>query len=322
MMSYYDDKIATLQEIFGENDVEVKPQTIRCGPTLYPVVDDVIILLPPAQRPDSLEKSSLSAPDIQRTFGAEWRTYGNVLAEHENEFTRYFDLVDLNDLSEKRVADLGCGSGRWSHYLFSQCREIVLVDFSEAIFVARENLRNAKNALFFMGDVSALPFCPDFCDFLFSVGVLHHLPLPCLEVVRSFRPLAPRQLFFLYYAFDNRPVHYRILLAMVTAIRQVTCRIENPFLRKLISKVFLWTGYLPLVQLGRCLKPLGWSSHVPLYDFYHDRTLARIEQDVYDRFFTRIEQRVTRKQVSGLEDTYSRVTISDQLPYWHFLCER
>ena len=79
----------------------------------------------------------------------------------------------------------------------------------------------ARNTLFFMGDIKALPFADDFCDFLFCLGVLHHLPAPCLDEVRALRRYAPRLLIFLYYALDNRPFHYRFLLGGVTAARRV-----------------------------------------------------------------------------------------------------
>ena len=80
--------------------------------------------------------------------------------------------------------------------------------------------------------------------------------------------------------------------------------------------------YQPLVVLGRLLRPLGLASHVPLYDSYEGMGLERIEQDVYDRFFTRIEQRVSRVQIRELGDTFTRVVISPDVPFWHFLCER
>lgn len=43
-------------------------------------------------------------------------------------------------------------------------------------------------------------------------------------------------------------------------------------------------------------------------------------QGVDDRFLARIEQRFDRKQILALEDTFSKVTVSGHLPYWHFLC--
>ena len=64
------------------------------------------------------------------------------------------------------------------------------------------------------------------------------------------------------------------------------------------------------------------GSKVPLYDFYKGKSLGRIEQDVYDRFFTRIEQRVTRREIESLRDSFAEVTVSPNLPYWHFLARR
>lgn len=329
-MSYYSDKLASLRDIFGTDAVSVAEDAIVVAGRAYPVVDDVIVLLPPDRRPTSLrsapraptEAASGFATDIQSTFGKEWTRYDAIMPEHESEFRRYFDLVDPASLAGARVCDLGCGNGRWSHFLRGRCREMVLVDFSEAIFVARRNLADEKNALFFMGDVRELPFRDDFVDFLFSLGVLHHLPTPCLDAVRALRRFAPRILCFLYYALDNRPLHFRLILRGVTLARRALCHIENERARELVARAGALCLYRPLVALGRLLDRARLGTHVPLYDFYRDRSPARIEQDVYDRFFTRIEQRVTRRQIMELNDSFGRVIVSADLPYWHFLCER
>src|SRR5262249_45959001 len=156
---------------------------------------------------------------------------------------------------------------------------------------------SSRNCLFFMADIKDLPFANDSFDFLFSLGVLHHLPSPCLDEVRGLKKLAPKLLIFLYYGLDNRPFYFRWILSLVTAARLVLSKIRNTFFRKTFSWLVTLFVYKPLVLLGMLLKPFKLSSHVPLYDFYHDKGLARIEQDVYDRFFTRIEQRVTRQEI-------------------------
>ena len=59
----------------------------------------------------------------------------------EREFEEYFDIVDVKkELQDRGSAIFGCGMGRWSLMLQTKCkcREMMLVDFSESIFVARD----------------------------------------------------------------------------------------------------------------------------------------------------------------------------------------
>ena len=218
------------------------------------------------------------------------------------------------------MCDLGCGIGRWSSFLQSRVKELVLVDFSEAVFVARRNLRSADNVIFLMGDLQSLPLRKGFADFVFCLGVLHHLPSDALSEVRNLKNYAPNLLVYLYSSLDGRPRHYRALLGLVTLLRRGTHRVRSRSARAVMSWIGVLTLYLPLIWIGRFLKPLGLSKAVPLYDFYHDKSVGRIRQDVYDRFFTRIEQRFSRDQILTLQDTFDTVTVSDKIPYWHFLC--
>lgn len=332
MSRYYADKLESLRDTFGTSALTLEQDWLQVGERRYPIVDDVIVLLDEDEYPPELrarlgvapeKKASPSKPfaeDIQSTFGDEWTLFPDLLPEHEAEFRNYFDLVDTNALGGQRVCDLGCGIGRWSFFLKDVCRELVLVDFSAAIFVARKNLQDCPRALFFMGNLNALPFRPGFADFLFCLGVLHHLPTDALAEVRNLKKYARVVLVYLYYALDNRPAHFRWLLAIVTAVRLVTAQIRNPTFRA----AFTWLGacfvYAPLIWLGHLLEPLGLARYVPLHVDYKGKSLKRIQQDVYDRFFTRIEQRFARTQIAGLADTYAEVRISAHGPYWHFLC--
>jgi len=313
---YYRNKIESLQNIFGTTDLELQANSLRVGTIRYPINNDVIVLDSPAG------PSAAFAEDIQYTFGAEWREHGAILPEHAAEFAQYFDVVDLSGLKNARICDLGCGSGRWSYFLKDRCRELVLVDFSEAIYVARQNLRETDRCIFFKGDITRLPFAADFADFVFCLGVLHHLPMPCLEAVRSLKKYAPRMLIFLYYALDNRPFYFRAILGLVTGARSVLARIRSPRFRTVFSFLGTVLVYYPLIALGTLLNPLGLGRYVPLYEFYRNKGPRRIQQDVYDRFFTRIEQRVSRRQIMRLQSDFKSVTISEHLPYWHFLLIR
>lgn len=329
---YYSDKLETLKELFGTSAVEVNSGFLVVKDQQFPIVDDVIILLDVQQYPESLRAKlnvgrrlkgngmSGFAEDIQYTFGEEWQRFPEILPEHRQEFLQYFDMVDFDFLKTKRVCDLGCGIGRWSYFLQDKCRELILVDFSEAIFVARNNLRASQSTFFFMGDLKRLPFKNNFTDLLFCLGVLHHLPTEALEEIRQLRKYAPALLIYLYYALDNRPMIFRQLLVPVTIIRNITAKIRSSWFRLIFTWFAAIFMYCPAILLGKFLKLVRLSEYVPLYDGYNKKGILRIRQDVYDRFFTRIEQRFTRKQILELKTTFAEVKISDQLPYWHFIC--
>lgn len=112
--SYYADKLATLKEIFGSQDIYLEADRLVVDSRAYPILDDVIVLLAPEQYPASLasyaDRAELPdfAEDIQFTFGSEWKTFPGILPEHEQEFSMYFDLVDTNALCQSRACDLGC----------------------------------------------------------------------------------------------------------------------------------------------------------------------------------------------------------------------
>lgn len=330
---YYADKLDSLKDIFGTADVRLEMGRLRVSGRVFPIVDDVIVLLDQAQYPSSLRQKIEGydykmqavtdfAEDIQFTFGREWETFPDIIPEHKGEFELYFDLVDIGGLRNRRVCDLGCGIGRWSYFLKDTCRELVLIDFSEAVFVARRNLQDVRQALFFMGDLKRLPFKDNFADFIFCLGVLHHLPTNALEEVRRLKKYAPSLLIYLYYSLDNRPLLFRSLLTIITYVRLIVFKIRSHYFRSIFTNLTAILVYLPMIGLGKVFNSFGMGYCVPLYECYNNKGIKRIRQDVYDRFFTRIEQRFSRKEIMGLLDTFQQVAVSEYLPYWHFLCQK
>ena len=339
---YYADKVELLRDLFGAEKLSVAPGRVVVDGKPYPVVDDVIVALEAERLPAALRERVMAADgaalrdrvvadgaatrafatEVQAGFGAEWTTFRDILPEHEAEFRQYFDLVPPAAIESKRVCDLGCGTGRWSHFLKGRARELVLVDFSEAIFVARENLRDAGNAVFVMADITSLPFRDDCADLVVCLGVLHHLPTDALDEVRRLRRLAPRLLVYMYYALDGRPLYFRAMFTAADALRRGVSRVRSPWFRKVFTWATTFGLYLPLIGLGHILRPFGAGGAVPLHEGYRGKSPGRIRQDVYDRFFTTIEQRFRRDEILTLGDTFAGVTVSDGLPYWHFLCER
>ena len=332
MGSYYQNKLGVLGDIFGSPDVLLEKDCLVVVGRRYPILDDVIILLNEAEYPESLkvrlslegasDSGTTIAKDIQFSFGVQWQTFSELLPEHANEFKKYFDIVDIEGLRNSRVCDLGCGIGRWSYFIKDRCRELVLIDFSEAIFVARRNLKDAQNALFFMADLRQIPFRSEFADFLFCLGVLHHLPTAALDELAVLKRYAPVLLIYLYYALDNRPLYFHILLGAHNIVRRYLSRVHHVAFRNFVSWLIMCLLYMPFILLGALLRPVRLSHFVPLYEAYHDKSPRRIRQDAYDRFFTSIEQRFTKRDILALRKEFSEVIVSAEAPFWHFLCKK
>jgi len=123
------------------------------------------------------------------SFGWEWENYNRFGWERqskdefwsvENERERFFNntLFEPGELSNKLMLDAGCGNGRYMIQCLQNGAEVVGVDLSSAIDVARENLGDHPNAHFVQGDLLSLPFRPQSFDLVFSIGVLMHTGAP------------------------------------------------------------------------------------------------------------------------------------------------
>ena len=90
---YYDDKREILKDVFGANTLTLEARWLVADARVYPIVDDVIILLDRSQYPAALaeklgigrsgrtSRSADLSEDIQFGFSEEWKSFSDVLAE-------------------------------------------------------------------------------------------------------------------------------------------------------------------------------------------------------------------------------------------------
>jgi SAM-dependent methyltransferase len=160
-----------------------------------------------------------------RAFGDEWQRFPELLAVHERIFHWYFEGPAKPSWKGLRVLDAGCGMGRWLHFARRMGAEVVGMDLSGAIDVAAA--REGARADFAQADLRWPPFPRDSFDVVYSLGVIHHLEDP-LAGVRSLatlvRPGGELRL-YVYRSFETEGVVKRVLLYLVTVLRQVTTRL-------------------------------------------------------------------------------------------------
>lgn len=260
-------------------------------------------------------------------FGDEWTRFDqSALNESELErmFENYFGIFPWEALPDNAVGfDLGCGSGRWARLVAPRVGKLHLIDPSDAIEVARKNLKDRENCEFHRASVDDIPLGDRSCDFGYSLGVLHHIPdteaglRSCVAKLKEGSPF----LLYLYYRFDNRPVWFRAIWKVSDIVRRLVSAAPHP-VRFAISQVIAVLVYYPLAKLSLLLEKSGANvSNLPLSQ-YRTNSLYTMRTDALDRFGTRLEKRFTKAEMlemmenAGLQDiTFSETSFWTAVGY-------
>ena len=230
----------------------------RCG-SAYPIRGGIPRLLsmdrvPAGQAP---RRFSVAQRRTQRNFGKQWRYFSKMTETFETDLFRYLGQVDGSFFQGKLGLDVGCGFGRHAYYASRLGAEMVGVDFSEAIESAAHTLRESETVHLVQANIYQLPFRPQTFDFIYSVGVLHHLPDP----EAGFRALVPLlkpggTIMIWVYSSTRRGVNQ-----MLEMVRRVTTRLPAPAVRlvSLAAGLVDYGGFVLPYKLLRSLPVVGPS---------------------------------------------------------------
>lgn len=199
-------------------------------------------------------------------FGYEWTHYSALTEADRREFLDWIAPVAPADFAGKVILDAGCGKGR--HTFLSaqfQARTVVGVDLSNAVEAAFGNTRNLPNVHIVQADILNLPFAHPF-DLAYSIGVLHHLPVPkqgFLSLATHVKP-GGRIIAWVYGKEGNLWIE-----KLVDPVRKnITSRLPRFFTRCLsfVPAVVLYVGlkflYRPAIQRPSLKRMLPYSDYL------------------------------------------------------------
>jgi SAM-dependent methyltransferase len=194
-------------------------------------------------------------------FGQQWTAYRDNRGYYGSlEMLRdmFGPLLSPEDLSGRRVLEIGSGTGRIASMLLAAgASHVTAVEPSAAFAVLQENLAGEADRVSFLqipGD--AVP-ADARADYVFSIGVLHHIPDPDPVVRAAYGALRPggRMAVWLYGREGNG-----FYLSLVTPLRAVTKRLPHALLAALVRIIDVplvaYVGlcrWLPL-PLGRYMR--------------------------------------------------------------------
>jgi len=256
-------------------------------------------------------------------FGDEWERFdqSNLSPEeHQKIFDDYFAIFPWRTLPPNAEGfDLGCGSGRWAKLLAPKVGRLHCIDPSSALEIAKRNLKNNPNCKFHQVSVDSIPLADSSMDFGYSLGVLHHIPdtqaalVSCVNKLKTGSPF----LVYLYYAFDNRPLWFRLLWKVSDWLRLGVSRLPHT-LRFLVTQMLAGTIYFPFARTALWLEKLGLNvDHLPLSS-YRQLSFYTMRTDALDRFGTQLEQRFTRRQIQNMMEKagLENISFSEKVPFW------
>ena len=178
----------------------------------------------------------------RQSFGYQWTVFGEMTDQFEEDFIEYIRPVRRTFFEGKRGLDAGCGFGRHLYHAARVGAQMVGLDFSRAILRARDIAGELDGVQLVQGDIYRPPFPPGSFDFVYSIGVLHHLPDP----EAGFRALLPLlrpggAIFIWVYSKARGTTNF-----LLETVRAVTARLPLPVTRGLsfCGALVDWGGFV------------------------------------------------------------------------------
>jgi len=249
------------------------------------------------------------AADKQKTadaFSWQWQHFVEMHERYEEQFLDWIHPIQPAFFKDKLVLDAGCGIGRHAYFAARYgAKDVVAMDLSGAVETAFRNIGSLPNAHVIQADILAPPFrrAPGQFDFIYSIGVLHHLPDP----EAGFRSLVSclrsgGTIFGWVYGHENNAIVHRLIDPFR---RTVTTRMAPPVLRTVafplavVMHGLIKTVYRPLrgtaamrrLPAHAYLLSLGDFTFRQNYNIVFDHLVAPtafyLKREEFEAWFTR-----------------------------------
>lgn len=214
------------------------------------------------------------------SFGMQWNLYSKTQLDsysgHNISAERFWNATGWNkdEIKDKWVLDVGCGSGRFAEIALNAGALVVALDYSSAVDACKNNFLDHPNLFVIQGDIYELPFKLESFSFIYSLGVLQHTPDP----EKAFKSLPP----FLNnegkICVDYYEKSLKSMLLPKYWLRPITKRMSNKVLFSFLQKITpsllnlsILLSKLPVIGniLKRIVPVVNYHGILPLNSHQH-----------------------------------------------------
>lgn len=245
------------------------------------------------------------------SFGYEWSNYpatyvdsalGENLSLSRLELNLGFPVSFLKDMN---VLELGCGAGRFTEHLVKHARQVVAVDFSDAIF--HNAALGAPNLLALRADLMNVPQLSEPIDLIFCRGVVQHTENPRATLFRFFE-YVPENAFVIFDVYKKNKSDWRSFKYFWRPVFQRLFSVEkfdaflkghDRFLYALHHGWLRVVSAIPLVKRLFALTPFylstNWNTLYP--NLPKEKRLDLFRNEMIDMLYSHFDQPMTPEEV-------------------------
>ena len=230
-------------------------------------------------------------------FGEQWQLFDDIDYGFYGEHMLFDDLlapfVRASDIAGKYVADIGSGSGRIVSMLVAAgAAKVMAIEPSAAFEVLRRNTQPIADRLVYLNMLGSEIPAGEYLDYVFSIGVVHHIPDPDPTIAAAFEALRPEgQLVVWLYGREGN----RLYLWLVEPLRWLTKRLPSRLVVALA-----WMLWLPLAIYAQAARILPLPMRRYTNGVVRRLSTRQLVATIYDQLKPAYAKYYTRAEAEAL----------------------